>query len=89
MVLLSSVRVSRSTTNKLILCALVLFFFCFLLVTVDGFKAHKKFVKHLYKFIKREKKFFKVKGLEAAALLAVGKMSKKKLTPIPLPLPIP
>lgn len=52
------------------------------------FKAHRKFAKHLYKFVRKEKKFFKKKGLEAAALVALSSVNKKKI-PIPFPLPIP
>lgn len=79
----------RSTTNKLILFAIVLLCLCFVILSVDAtYKYHKKFAKHLYKFLKKEKKFFKKKGLEAAALLALGGY-KKKLMPLPVPLPIP
>ena len=54
-----------------------------------SFKGHKKFAKHLYKFMRKEKGFLKKKAFEGAALLALGSMTKKKVFPIPLPLPIP
>lgn len=76
----------------LILLFLLVIIVCFIMSSVDAssssFKSHRKFAKHLYKFIRKEKKFFKKKGLEAAALIALSSYSKKKI-PLPFPLPIP
>ena len=87
---LLSPGLNRSATNKLILCVIVLSCLCFLFVSVDAsYKAHKKFAKHLYRFLRKEKHFFKKKGIEAAAMLAFGSLHKKKIFPLPFPLPIP
>ncbi|KAI2796184.1 hypothetical protein RDWZM_007424 [Blomia tropicalis] len=82
----------RSSLNKLLLVGLTLFFICYLMNSVEAyraFKAHRKFAKHLFRFVKKEKHFFKKKGLEAAALLAISGVGKKKVFPVPFPLPIP
>lgn len=80
---------NRSTINKLVLALAILTCLLVFIVTVDAsFKQHKKFAKHLFKFVKKEKKFFKKKGLEAAALIAMSGFHKKKI-PLPFPLPIP
>ena len=85
------IGLGKSRANKLILFGLVLLCLCFLLASVvayGSYKAHKRFAKHLYKFLKEERYFLKKKGIEAAALFALTSMGKKKI-PIPLPLPIP
>ncbi|KAH9501507.1 hypothetical protein DERF_012348 [Dermatophagoides farinae] len=85
---------NRSSMNQLIITTLlIMIFICFIMAitTVESssvFKAHRKFAKHLYKFIRKEKKFFKKKGIEVAALAALSSVHKKKI-PIPFPLPIP
>lgn len=83
---------SRSTTNTLIVLLVLAFCLCVFVASVDAYnkiKATKRFAKHLFRFVKREKKFFKKKGIEVAALAALGHVSKKKLFPLPIPLPIP
>ncbi|KAH9414610.1 hypothetical protein DERP_008806 [Dermatophagoides pteronyssinus] len=85
---------NRSSLNQLIMTTiLILLIICFIMAisSVESatiFKSHRKFAKHLYKFIRKEKKFFKKKGIEVAALAAISSIHKKKI-PIPFPLPIP
>lgn len=60
------------TTKWILISALVLLCLSFLFVSVDGsFKYHKRFAKHLFRFVKKEKYMIK-KGLAIAAMAGMG-----------------
>lgn len=70
------IGLGKSRTNKWILLGFVLLCLCFVFVSVEGsYKYHKRFAKHLLKFMKKEKHYI-TKGL---ALAAMAGLSKKKV----------
>lgn len=67
-----------SKTRTILLLGFAFFCLSIIFSSVDGgsLKYHKRFAKHLYKFMKKEKYFFKKKGLGAAAILALSHVKK-------------